>query len=494
MMKKRILTGVFAALIAVSAAGGCAEKVKNDEKTVLKYVMPGPGMQEDSEKVWTEWNKKLQEKLPNTEVKFEIIPPSEYQQSFALMLSAKEQVDIVNTYNLDFATEAKRGTFAALDQLLSQYGGDLVKTLPDWFMEYQKVDGTTYGVPSYQMCGSIPALIMFKDVAEKYLDIDGFTKEFQSSMLPTEKTYDYLEDMLDKAKADGLTFKTTERLWERGVENIIQWFTIPRDPEAEVKIEYFKLSESKKRDYERRREWYEKGYVREDSLSATDDNNYIGKRDGMPWWSTPYSPDYEKTLSEKYGAELIAIPYYNGYYIPSTNSAAGTSILSTSEHKEEAMQIINLLQTDKELYNMLVYGIENDHYKKIGEDKIETPTGAQGTSNDKYGLWAWIVGDINLAYDLQTTQPGYKDWVFNTVNKSEWRSKLIGFTPDTSSISTELSQVASIAEEYEASLNSGAMKNWDDLIKEWERKFELAGGNKIKDELQKQIDEFLSQK
>ena len=29
-------------------------------------------------------------------------------------------------------------------------------------------------------------------------------------------------------------------------------------------------------------------------------------------------------------------------------------------------------QTDKELYNMLVYGLEGEHYTKIGEDKIET--------------------------------------------------------------------------------------------------------------------------
>lgn len=492
MEKKRILTGVLAAALCVSAFAGCSgKKESSDDKVVLKYVMPGPGMQEDSQKVWAEWNKKLQEKLPNVEVKFEVMSVSEYQQNFALMLSAKEQIDIANTYTLDFADEVRKGTFAPLDDLLAEYGKELTQTLPDWFMDYQKVDGVTYGVPGYQMCGSIPALYMFRDVAEKYLDIDGFTKEFQDNMLPTEKAYDYLEDMLKKANADGLKFKTTERLWERGVENITNWFTVPMDSDAPVEVEYFKLSESRKRDYERRREWYEKGYVREDSLSATDDNNYIGKKDGVPWWTVTYSPGYEQTLSEKYGAEVIAIPYYKDYYIPSKNSAAGTSILSTSKHQKEAMQVINLLQTDKELYNMLVYGLEGEHYTKIGEDKIETPTGAQASSSDKYGLWAWIIGDINLAYDLQTTKDGYKDWVFNVVNKSEWRSKLLGFTLDTSSISTELAQISSLADEYEASLNSGAMANVKELEDEWQSKFELAGGKKVQEEIQRQIDEFL---
>lgn len=494
MEMKKIVTGALAAVMCMSTFTGCGKnKETSSDKVVLKYVMPGPGMQEDSGKVWAEWNKKLQEKLPNVEVKFEVIDVSEYQQNFALMLSAKEQMDIVNTYSLDFATEVQRGTFAPLDELLAQYGQGITSTLPDWFMDYQKVKGVTYGVPGYQMCGSIPALYMFKDVAEKYLDIDSFTQEFQSHYLPTEKAYDYLEDMIKKANADGLKFKTTERLWERGVENITQWFTIPMDPEAPVQVEYFKLSDSRKRDYERRREWYEKGYVREDSLSATDDNNYIGKKDGMPWWTGVYTPGYEKTLSDKYGAEVMAIPYYQGYYIPSKNSAAGTSILSNSQHKEEAMQVINLLQTDKELYNMLAYGVEGEHYTKIGEDRIETPTGVQGTSNDKYGLWPWILGDINLAYDLQNTQEGYKDWIFNEVNKSEWRSKLIGFTLDTTSIATALSQISSLADEYEETLNSGAMANYEELEDEWQRKFELAGGNDVLTEIQRQVDEFLKQ-
>ena len=158
------------------------------------------------------------------------------------------------------------------------------------------------------------------------------------------------------------------------------------------------------------------------------------------------------------------------------------------------MQVINLLQTDKELYNLLVYGIEGEHYTKIGEDRIETPTGQQANSSDKYGLWAWIVGNAENAYDLQTTSEGNKNWVFNEVNKSEWRSKLLGFKLDTTSISTELAQIEAIAEEFRDPLKSGSLENYEEMITEWENKLEIAGGSKVQQEIQRQVDEFLASK
>lgn len=38
------------------------------------------------------------------------------------------------------------------------------------------------------------------------------------------------------------------------------------------------------------------------------------------------------------------------------------SINANSKHKEQAMMYINLINTDKVLYNLICYGIENKHY------------------------------------------------------------------------------------------------------------------------------------
>ena len=80
MKMKRTLAALSALTLLVSGAAGCKKNngAGGGEQVKLKYLMPGPGMQEDSQKVWKVFNEKLQEKLPNVTVDFEIIPLSEY--------------------------------------------------------------------------------------------------------------------------------------------------------------------------------------------------------------------------------------------------------------------------------------------------------------------------------------------------------------------------------------------------------------------------------
>ena len=156
------------------------------------------------------------------------------------------------------------------------------------------------------------------------------------------------------------------------------------------------------------------------------------------------------------------------------------------------MKLLNLLQSDKELYNLLTFGIEGEHYTKTGDDRIETPyESGQGTSDDKYGLWKWIIGNTHLAYQTQAEPDGYKEWVFDEVNSTDKHSRLMGFVPDTSKIESSIAQVNAVKSEYFGSLASGSMSDWESTYNEWMEKVKAAGNEEIKAELQRQIDEFL---
>lgn len=497
MKVKRILATVMAAAALISALGGCGQKTKKEDgKIVLKYVMCAPGKQEDSDRVWAEWNKKLQEKLPNVEVQFEVIPLSEYKQKFALMCASHEKMDIASNYGLDFSREVENGTFAPMNELVEKYGQEMKASLPEWFLNYQSIGGEIYGIPTYQMCANIRGMCFIKEYADKYLDIEGFTNEMHSNLTFTEKTFDYLDEMLEKMTADGIKFKTVPLPNLKGREKIVSRYSVREDKEGALKVENYYASEEMKDVYfKRARDWFTKKYIRQDVVGATDTNNFIGKKDGLPFWDAVWTPYLADNLTAKYGMEIITIPYYDEYFIGKDNSAGGTSIMANSENKEAAMQVLNILNSDKELYNMLVYGIEGEHYTKVNEDRIETvsPTG-QATANDKYGLYKWIVGNTQLAYDHQLEPEGYKAWVFEEVNTSDWRSQLMGFTPDTTNISNEISQVEAVHGEFYDSLMSGAYDNWEELYAEWKQKLELAGDAKICAELQKQLDEFLANK
>ena len=493
MKKTKLISGLLALAMLAGFCAGCTTGSKKNEQVTLKYVMPGPGLQENAKEVWAAFNEKLHEKMPNLTVEFEIIPLSEYKQKVMLMLASREKVDIINNYGLDFATEVGNRTFAPMNDLIEQYGKDVVDTLPEWLWDYQKVDGEIYGIPSYQMMGQTRGVVFVKEVADKYVDYAAVEQALAKSETFNQELYDILTKYCEDVKADGLNFKTADILNLKGWETVTGSYGYVWSDKPVFKN--YTVCEEQELRYKIASEWYKKGYIREDVASATDAASYKGKADGYLFWDDIHTPYQEATLSEKYGTEIKIIPYDVNPPIGFKALAGGTSIASASQYKEEAMQFLNLIQTDKELYNFLVWGREGVEYTKTGDDRIETPYGSQGTANDGYGLYKWIVGNTSLAYDTQADLEGYKQWAFEEVNNSPKISKLIGFQPDTADIGDIITQTNAIRGQYYNILNQGVMGDeWQSYYQEYKDKLAIAGDEKVITELQRQVDEFLANK
>lgn len=444
MLKKiTVLVLSFAMLASIAGCGG--NDTASTETVKLVYTMAGPGMQQDSAKVFKEFNTRLQEYIPGLEIDFKVIPLADYTQQFMLMQTSREQLDIANTYGLTMATEVKNGTFLKLDDLLAEYGKDVKKELPDWLWDFGKVDGSIYQIPSYQMMSVGYGLRFFKDQAEKYLDIEGLKKELRENTTFTDKYYDILEDYLAKLKENGELgkgFSAGEYIM-KGYEKILDYYAVKHGDES-AKIQQFFETEDAKRNFDRMADWYQKGYIREDVMSANDYDRMIGNREGYVVSTCIVGYKQSEIDAQQYHDEFIHIPFEDYYYIPSANAAAGTGIVAATKYPEMCMKFLNLMQSEqgKELLNLIIYGIEGDHYTKIGEDKIQTEYTGQGGSNDRYGLYKWILGNTQLAYDTQSDQEGFKNWAFNEVNVSDKRSVLMGFVPDTEKISSKMKSEA----------------------------------------------------
>lgn len=484
-------------LSMIATCFGCKDndgKESSKEAVKLKYVMAGPGIQADSQKVWKAFNEKLAEKLPGVTVEFEVFPMSDYKQQFMLMQTSREKMDIVNTYGLNFADEVRKETFAPIDNYLDKYGKEVKAALPDWLWDYGKINNVQYAVPSYQMMAVQYAIKTQKDLADKYLDKERLKAALYASNQMTEEVYDVLEEYLAKLKENGELRLGFNRWFNgKGTETVVNRFSINvDDPKCIVKYDF--ATDSTRKSYERMADWYKKGYIRPDVLSAKDEDERKGKEDGYTLWTDSDAYGGSEADLIRYGIEVYSIPIMDKYYIPATNAAAGTAIMKTCEHPEEAMQVINLLQTDKDLYNLLVWGIEGDHYTVTSENRIQTEFEGQATSNARYGLFKWIIGNTSLSYETQSDLEGTNDYTFNVINKSDFRSRLIGFIPDMSKISTQIAQLDSIKGEYLDGLQSGAIENWEDVYNEWLDKMEKAKYKEVEAELQRQIDEFLAVK
>ncbi|WP_349405561.1 DUF3502 domain-containing protein, partial [Clostridium perfringens] len=78
---------------------------------------------------------------------------------------------------------------------------------------------------------------------------------------------------------------------------------------------------------------------------------------------------------------------------------------------------------------------------------------------------------------------------FEEFNQSAKTSKILGFKFDTEPVTTQISAVNNVLQEFERSLYTGSVdpvKGLEDLNK----KLAASGLNDIKDEMQKQLDEW----
>ena len=143
----------------------------------------------------------------------------------------------------------------------------------------------------------------------------------------------------------------------------------------------------------------------------------------------------------------------------------------------------------------MTWGVEGEHYDVVDGDIIKPKDYlSQADSSSKYGQYCWAVGNtkFSLVPQPNAALEGSKIDEFNTAD-NVMRSTLTGFVPDTSSLTTEIAQINTVFEEYKA-LNLGTYDDVEATYNEYMEKVKQAGLDKVKAELQKQVDEFFKNK
>jgi putative aldouronate transport system substrate-binding protein len=138
------------------------------------------------------------------------------------------------------------------------------------------------------------------------------------------------------------------------------------------------------------------------------------------------------------------------------------------------------------LLNGLVWGAEGTDFKKTGTDKIKL-TSKYDPSNQ---MGAWMTGNNKNLYTTDAiTDKMIKER--DTSIKAAKSSPLLGFTPDTSSVKTEITNIQNVMNQYIDGLNTGT-SDPKPTIKKMDKALKGAGYDKVQKLLQKQYTEFLA--
>lgn len=488
----------------------CVVTVAQEKPVTLKWMIFGPGKQADSDKVWTEFNKRLKEKLPNTSIKFEAIPSLQYTEKFKLMMAAADRVDVAwSGYTFNFVNEVNKGSYLPLNELLAKYASDLLKQYPSWYIEKNAVKGIIYGIGNYQQEAAQPISMRIQtDFANKYLDVD---KVKIAAKTNGAALMDELEKGFEKAKIDNALKKGIMSTWlfralmykGNGTHVLaFPWAGLSYSFDNNGKnVKVYATAETNefKNAVYRMSEWYQKGYIRKDYLSLTNPAADMGKQDAYVIWAhSSYYKGIQETETTRNGYPVTVIPVPDErYYVNVGPTTTMTVLPRTCQNPERAIKFVELMNTEKgkELYNLLVWGLEGEHYKKTGENTIETlQYKGQATADSRYGQFKFAIGNVlDNSYETQAEVPGLYDWFKNVMHKTAKPSPLMGIDLDSNSLKNELIQITSIDTEYGV-LNSGAVPNYKEKYQEYINKLKVAGIDKVVTEAQRQVDEFMKTK
>lgn len=470
-MKKMIV--FLCAAIMLCSFTGCSKQETSGGggSTSLSWYLP-MSKPTDLQSVVDEVNK-MTESLIGATVDIQPIDVSSYTERMNMLMASGATFDMAFTGYVNPYTQAvSRGGLMNITELV-EARPHLKESIPDYAWEAAKINGELYAVPNVQGFAPPNTLYLRKSLVEKYnFDVDSINKmedlePFLAAVKNEQGIYPYRN-----------CYGTD--MWTGGIYETIEAGVAIRADGSSPEVFFIENTPEYKQALSTLQDWYKKGYLREDLLSAGSDAQDV-KMGKYAVNQGGWLPGADQTAIVSNGGEVIAKTMMKPYLAKAKALATMVAVGKGSKNAEKALDMIELLNTNDELYNLISFGIEGKHYTKNEEGKLVINADAGYNPN-----CAWMFGNQFHAMLLE----GQDDNIWEEtekMNNESVVSPIIGFVLDTEPIKNEISQIASVREEY--ALNNFVVNgngNWE----AYQAKLESAGASRVLEEIQKQINEY----
>lgn len=487
-----------------------------DPVTITYWYSNGIGEQEYTDEVEAKLNEILAQTEGYEHITIDLHPCRDYQTDFALGQVEGAQIDLVSTPGLSVNTEIVNGSFMVLDEILEE-NPEITAELPEWFVDLGMMNGEIWYVPNYQQCANR----FYLYTPAEFFEQSGYTYEEAQEILLSHDP-DRMADFFENYILAIREYTGSEKMFTRyDMINNHRFYVQDSNmismvssscalywDEDTQRIECTDLREDVQEAYLKNAEWYQEGIIYKDSF--TDTNFCRGKmynsHEQSYVFNTAVSYGTAQMVadmySENYGYEVVAFETFDTTFISNVNAAGGTAISSTTKHPKEAAMVMALLFNSKysDFYNTLCWGLEGIHWEWVDEQagKIKTLEfeATEGDSSTTYCFPKWRGGNTFNAWMNQAMTQQQEDYILNVTNNLENEttvtSPLMGLNLSTRPVETELAQVQAVVSEYQDALRIGsAGANVEQYLADYLDRLEKAGIQKVLDELNRQVDEFL---
>ena len=398
----------------------------------------------------------------------------------ALMLASDEQMDIGLDNYTTIIDRARQNAFVDITEKLQTEYTDLYNAIPQELWDGVKIDGKIYAVPTYKEYAESWVVCVDKSVLkENNIDVSNVKQ-----LKDVEPILEALKKDPKRAGFEILSTSTTHMslVQKYDYDVITEDFVVKRDDPEKI-VHYMETPEYAEF-VKLMRDWYNKGYIAKDITTRTDYSAYhnAGKSGLVYLWHHPYA---EISLGWTNNADYEVIPVSPIIKTNTSMMSTPWCIYSKSKNVDKALAFLQLWNTDPAVKNMITYGIEGKHYDLV-DGKIKRREGAL----DLYKMDNASSGNVMISA-LLVEEPDDKYEQFRKFNEAAIDASNLGFTPDTRSVKSKLAACSAVVSEYNPLLCCGAVDP-DQYLKSMIEGLKGAGVEEVKAELQKQYDEWRS--
>lgn len=445
------------------------------------------------DEVYAKINEKLSQDIQTT-LDVEFISWSDVDQKYSLLFASGEDFDLIFTAPWAYYSSVanKNGFLEITEDMMKQYAPNTWDEVPEAAWEQAKINGKVYMIPCTTKEYSTRLMVIRGDLRKKYdvpevTSLEGFQNylyavaENEPGIIPMQLGDPYMLRELVVG-----TFNGWDYLGNVGNNTYLMY-----DYNSDSNEIFSMLDMPEYLDYlNMMHDWKERGVWTKDVLS--DQSAGQGMAQGREAVSIQNigiagllnsvpkeHPDYDPELIDlSVGKTKMPALYINN----------GMAIHATSKNPERALMVLDLFRNNREYYDLTWYGIEGKHYTAIGDTGYSSLPDSADYGAGGACQWGWGVSSMQRTADDEPEQR--TEIMDRWINEETVNHPLQNFNFDDTNVKNEMANIANVYQQYALPLELGFV-DVEDGLATLKEKLDQAGIEKVRQEMQTQLDEYL---
>ena len=452
--------------------------------TELTYVYTNfVGIPKDQAVVEEALNKLTAERI-GVKIKLVNLEFGAFNDKIQLMSAGGEKYDLAFTASWvnEYYKNVSNGVFVELDDLLKSRAPTLWASMPESTWNGARVGGKLFAAINQQIFVFMGGAVGKKTLMEKYkIDLNAANR------------WADLEDEMEQIKTDEKITPMAggSELLQLSLLGYVEpdgatGFLVNRPDDKSAELLYLLETPEYKENWDLVKRWQDKGYLPANITKF--DEEVANLKAGKAAFKTEpaIKPKGAAEFTERYGGEVV-IKSFAKPVIATSGIVATLTGVSRTGNAEKSVDWLELVNRDKDVYNMLCFGIEGKHWNYKDKDKGVI---AQVKDSGYDPTTDWMFGNQFNAFYRNENQVGAWDET-KKLNDTATPAPTLGFVFNREPVKNEVAAITALLAEYSP---LGAKGGDSSVLPKAIGDIKAAGSDKVKEELAKQIAAWKSAK